>query len=198
MMKLAGQCMNRARLRRKMTHHFQEIGFLQSIAEDIDAEINESLYYSNFGGTTISSSDQEIDQERFNQVINSRIQLVVFVAEMTIDWMTEFILLGFEMELFAEHEFRCVFWYLDYLYSRLGQMKVAHSLSLKNLMEKKIAAKIGGKKNKKVKKVKKENGPPQPTNEQLLIESFHALYRAFVLVLFFLFYYFLSYSNNNK
>jgi hypothetical protein len=121
-MKVNSLCNNRARLRRKMTYQFQEYGYLQSLAEEIDSDINEAQLYALYPhfknrikegmsnlpmdqNHNINTMDPEIQAE-LKKVIDSRVQLIYFVGDLTIEWMTLYIQLGFEMEIFSDAELR--------------------------------------------------------------------------------------------
>ena len=87
---------NRARQRERLGDMLEELGNLQEEADKADSELNVVL--------------QGID--------NKRQHLACFgswVLYHTLKVMIEYILLGFELELFNAHEFHYVYWYLDFL-----------------------------------------------------------------------------------
>jgi len=87
---------NRARQRERLGDMLEELGNLQEEADRTDSELNVLL--------------QGID--------NKRQHLACFgswVLYHALKVMIEYILLGFELELFNAHEFHYVYWYVDFL-----------------------------------------------------------------------------------
>lgn len=87
---------NRARQRERLGDMLEDLGNLQEEADKADSELN----------TILKSID------------NKRQHLACFgswVLYHALKVMIEYILLGFELELFNPHEFHYVYWYLDFL-----------------------------------------------------------------------------------
>ncbi len=123
---------NRARQRERLGDILEEFGNLQDEADKADSELNQIL--------------QEID--------NKRQHLACFgswVLLHALEIMVEYILLGFELELFNPHEFHYVYWYLDFL-SGWGINCFSRAERLVMAQEQHIEKKCG----KKDKKRKKE------------------------------------------
>ena len=123
---------NRARQRERLADVLEELGNLQEEADKADSELNQIL--------------QGID--------NKRQHLACFgswVLFHTLKVMIEYILLGFELELFNPHEFHYVYWYLDFL-AGWGINCLSRAERLVVIQEQYIERKCG----KKEKKRKKE------------------------------------------
>ncbi len=123
---------NRARQRERLGEILEDFGNLQDEADKTDSELNQIL--------------QEID--------NKRQHLACFgswVLFHTLKVMVEYILLGFELELFNPHEFHYVYWYLDFL-SNWGINCLSRAERLVMVQEQYVEKKCG----KKEKKRKKE------------------------------------------
>ncbi|XP_065061823.1 N-alpha-acetyltransferase 35, NatC auxiliary subunit-like [Rhopilema esculentum] len=93
---LHGHGHNRARQRERLADTLEELGNLQEEADKADSALNQILL----------------------GIDNKRQHLACFgswVLYHTLKVMIEYILLGFELELFNPHEFHYVYWYLDFL-----------------------------------------------------------------------------------
>ena len=123
---------NRARQRERLGDILEELGNLQEEADKADSELNIVL--------------QSID--------NKRQHLACFgswVLYHALNVMIEYILLGFELDLFNPHEFHYIYWYLDFL-SGWGINCLSRAERLVMGQEQLIEKKCG----KKEKKRKKE------------------------------------------
>eukprot|EP00794_Sanderia_malayensis_P004678 gene4678-5288_t len=123
---------NRARQRERLGDILEEFGNLQDEADKADSELNDIL--------------QEIDSKRQHLACFGS-----WVLFHSLKAMVEYLLLGFELELFNPHEFHYIYWYLDFL-SGWGINCLSRAERLVMVQEQHVEKKCG----KKEKKRKKE------------------------------------------
>jgi len=125
---------NRARQRDKLAHLLEEFGALQDEADKVDAQLHTLLI--------------KVEPQRQHFACFGS-----WVLYHTLNIMIQYLLSGFELELYSPHEYHYVFWYLEFLFG-WHMTCLNRAEKLLQAQETALEQKSGrsGKKNKKKKK----------------------------------------------
>ena len=168
---------NHTRQRSKLLLCFQEFGLVQEASERIDLKLYQEI-----------SGNEKMSKENPDPM---RVMFSNYITELVIQVMIYFVQIGLYLELYSEHEYPVVYWYLDYLYGRWSVIKNAkmnflHQKKKKEIEEAKAAARLSKRKKngKKIKKPKKLESQPTPTPAHILLEGYQAMCRGLTRVRF--------------
>ncbi|KAL9644541.1 hypothetical protein ABK040_009405 [Willaertia magna] len=90
---------NRSRLRRVLAHLIHEFGLAEQRAEQID----------------VTWLKLDVNNPELIRKNETKFSLSLFMIDVIIDIMHQFLILGFELELYSHDEYAYVTWYIDYI-----------------------------------------------------------------------------------
>ena len=161
MLYLHCQFRNLSRKRTKLTVCLQELGKLQVYTEILDLKLYKEI-----------SGQEKPTKENPDPL---RLMFSNYVVEFVLSVMIQFVKLGLALELYNDHEYPVMFWYLDFLYGRWSVVKNT-TMDFRHKQKVKKALKAR-KTNKRARNLKKQIEPPVHAPEHLLIEAQQSIYR---------------------
>lgn len=136
---LSAACHNRARQREKLAAALEELASLQDGADRVDTVVDAALAAAAQPAMAAGHASQQ--QQRATACFGT------WVLYHVINAMVQYVLLGFELELYDTREYCYVFWYLhDVLYAWLSSVLVRAESCITEQQEAAAAAELAGSK----------------------------------------------------